>query len=103
MGILYHTYTCFYVIHIMMCLPVGEGPWGLVVCPSRELASQTTDVVEFFANALNQGGYPKLRSLCMIGGISVMEQVRAGAGTVEVAFENSTRCCCSCGDFGDFA
>lgn len=53
----------------------GEGPWGLVVCPSRELASQTTDVVNFFATALHEGGYPQLRCLCMIGGISAQEQV----------------------------
>ncbi|OEH74492.1 hypothetical protein cyc_03140 [Cyclospora cayetanensis] len=53
---------------------IGEGPWGLVVCPSRELASQTTDVVNFFATALHNGGYPQLRSLCMIGGVSVQEQ-----------------------------
>lgn len=53
----------------------GEGPWGLVVCPSRELASQTTDVVNFFATALHEGGYPQLRCLCMIGGVSTQEQV----------------------------
>ncbi|CDJ40979.1 DEAD/DEAH box helicase, putative [Eimeria tenella] len=52
----------------------GEGPWGLVVCPSRELASQTTDVVNFFATALHEGGYPQLRCLCMIGGVSTQEQ-----------------------------
>ncbi|KAL8425349.1 hypothetical protein Efla_001731 [Eimeria flavescens] len=52
----------------------GEGPWGLVVCPSRELASQTTDVVNLFASALHQGGYPQLRCLCMIGGVSAQEQ-----------------------------
>ena len=56
-------------------LGAGEGPWGLVVCPSRELASQTTDVVNFFATALHEGGYPQLRCLCMIGGISAQEQV----------------------------
>lgn len=55
----------------------GEGPWGLVVCPSRELASQTTDVVNFFATALHEGGYPQLRCLCMIGGVSTQEQVHA--------------------------
>ncbi|KFG62959.1 DEAD (Asp-Glu-Ala-Asp) box polypeptide 41 family protein [Toxoplasma gondii RUB] len=54
----------------------GEGPFGLVVCPSRELASQTNDVCSFFCKKLEDGGYPALRCVCIIGGCSAVEQVR---------------------------
>jgi len=30
----------------------GEGPYGLIVCPSRELANQTFEVIKFFSDAL---------------------------------------------------
>lgn len=53
----------------------GEGPYGLVICPSRELAVQTFGTVEYFAKALKTDGFPQLRSVCMIGGTSVQEQV----------------------------
>lgn len=59
----------------------GEGPYGLVVCPSRELAVQTFGTVEYFCKALEEDGFPKLRAVCMIGGTSVAVQsqrVRAG-------------------------
>ncbi|KAF8821695.1 DEAD (Asp-Glu-Ala-Asp) box polypeptide 41 family protein [Cardiosporidium cionae] len=52
----------------------SEGPWGLVVCPSRELATQTTEVVNYYANALAEGGYPTIKCLRMIGGTSVLDQ-----------------------------
>lgn len=34
----------------------GEGPVGLIVCPSRELARQTYDIVLEYAQALREGG-----------------------------------------------
>ncbi|CAI5939984.1 unnamed protein product [Closterium sp. NIES-65] len=37
---------------VRMPLVAGEGPTGLIVCPSRELARQTYDVVNEFADAL---------------------------------------------------
>ncbi|KEP60753.1 UNVERIFIED_CONTAM: DEAD (Asp-Glu-Ala-Asp) box polypeptide 41 family protein [Hammondia hammondi] len=54
----------------------GEGPFGLVVCPSRELASQTNDVCSFFCKKLKDGGYPALRCVCIIGGCSAVEQAK---------------------------
>ncbi|RQX73511.1 DEAD (Asp-Glu-Ala-Asp) box polypeptide 41 family protein [Toxoplasma gondii CAST] len=54
----------------------GEGPFGLVVCPSRELASQTNDVCSFFCKKLEDGGYPALRCVCIIGGCSAVEQAK---------------------------
>ena len=62
-----------------MALPLvkGEGPIGLIVCPSRELARQTFEVVEHFTAALAKAGYPQLHTLFAIGGISMAEQSAA--------------------------
>lgn len=59
-----------------MRLPLvgGEGPVGLIVCPSRELARQTFDVVEEICKVLHQANYPQLRTLLCIGGIQMEEQ-----------------------------
>jgi ATP-dependent RNA helicase DDX41 len=53
----------------------AEGPYGLIICPSRELASQTCTTIEYFTKALSDNGFPKLYTVCMIGGTSVTEQV----------------------------
>ncbi|EFJ07220.1 hypothetical protein SELMODRAFT_236355 [Selaginella moellendorffii] len=53
----------------------GEGPFGLVVCPSRELARQTFDVVQEFTNVLREKNYPELRSMLCIGGIDMRSQL----------------------------
>jgi len=60
-----------------MKLPLigGEGPYGIILCPSRELARQTHEVVEFFCNALGSGGYPQLRSQLIMGGEDRRAQV----------------------------
>ncbi|PWN51317.1 putative DEAD-box ATP-dependent RNA helicase 35 [Violaceomyces palustris] len=52
----------------------GEGPVGMIVCPSRELARQTYESVKAIAEALVQGGYPQIGVLLCIGGISMAEQ-----------------------------
>ena len=53
----------------------GEGPVGLIVCPSRELARQTYEGCQLLCNALKESGkYPELRSLLCIGGINMAEQ-----------------------------
>ncbi|KAJ2795226.1 DEAD-box ATP-dependent RNA helicase 35, partial [Coemansia guatemalensis] len=57
-----------------MPLVQGEGPVGLVVCPSRELARQTHEGLVALAGALEAGGFPELRSVLAIGGISMQEQ-----------------------------
>lgn len=58
-------------------LPIikGEGPIGMIVCPSRELARQTHEGVLAMAEALVNDGYPKLRSLLCIGGINMRDQM----------------------------
>uniref|UniRef100_A0A7S1SY05 RNA helicase n=1 Tax=Tetraselmis chuii TaxID=63592 RepID=A0A7S1SY05_9CHLO len=57
-----------------MPLASNEGPVGLIICPSRELASQTCQVIEGYCQALKEGGYPELRPLLSIGGIDVRTQ-----------------------------
>jgi ATP-dependent RNA helicase DDX41 len=53
----------------------GEGPVGLIICPSRELARQTYEGCVAMCNALKESGdYPELRSLLCIGGINMGEQ-----------------------------
>ncbi|KAH9483808.1 DEAD-box ATP-dependent RNA helicase 35 [Psilocybe cubensis] len=53
----------------------GEGPVGIILCPSRELANQTYDNVVTWCSALAKDGkYPQLNSLLCIGGISMNEQ-----------------------------
>ncbi|KAK1927172.1 P-loop containing nucleoside triphosphate hydrolase protein [Papiliotrema laurentii] len=53
----------------------GEGPVGLIVCPSRELARQTYEGCVAMCNALKESGaYPELRSLLCIGGINMADQ-----------------------------
>jgi len=55
----------------------GEGPLGLCINPSRELARQTHDVVLEHTEALSAGGYPPLRCLLAMGGIDMREQAEA--------------------------
>ena len=68
-----------------MALPLtrGEGPVGLIVCPSRELARQTYEVITHFTTHLHQSGhYPQLNTLFCIGGIQLGEQLQAMKGGV---------------------
>lgn len=53
---------------LRMPLTGGEGPIGVVLCPSRELARQTYEVVEHYVSALQAGRYPALRIALCIGG-----------------------------------
>jgi ATP-dependent RNA helicase DDX41 len=53
----------------------GEGPVGLIICPSRELARQTYEQCVAMGQALKESGqYPEIRSLLCIGGISMADQ-----------------------------
>ncbi|XP_068658621.1 DEAD-box ATP-dependent RNA helicase 35 [Aristolochia californica] len=60
---------------ILMPIVPGEGPFGLVICPSRELARQTFEVVEQFLIPLKECGYPELRPLLCIGGVDMRSQL----------------------------
>lgn len=53
----------------------GEGPVGVILCPSRELANQTYENVTTWCQALSRDGkYPQLNVLLCMGGISMSEQ-----------------------------
>ncbi|KAI3684319.1 hypothetical protein L6452_33541 [Arctium lappa] len=60
---------------IMMPIAQGEGPFGLIVCPSRELARQTFEVVEEFLIPLREFGFPEIRPLLCIGGVDMRSQL----------------------------
>ncbi|KAL5764863.1 hypothetical protein ACOSQ2_017457 [Xanthoceras sorbifolium] len=53
-----------------MRMPIipGEGPFCLIICPSKELARQTYEVVE-------QAGYPELRPLLCVAGVDMRSQL----------------------------
>ncbi|PKU37248.1 hypothetical protein llap_12449 [Limosa lapponica baueri] len=52
-----------------------EGPYGLIICPSRELARQTHGIIEYYCRLLQEDGLPPLRCALCIGGMSVKEQM----------------------------
>jgi len=59
----------------------GEGPFGLILCPSRELARQTFELADHFCQHLSASGTANMRALCTIGGVQLSEQlevIRAG-------------------------
>lgn len=55
----------------------NEGPYGLIVCPSRELAKQTQELVDYFADHLERAGFPRIRCCLCIGGTSIQSQLTA--------------------------
>jgi ATP-dependent RNA helicase DDX41 len=56
----------------------GEGPVGIILCPSRELANQTYENMVIWCSELAKSGkYPQLNCLLCIGGISMSEQGHA--------------------------
>lgn len=46
---------------------------GLIICPSRELAKQTFDIVQHFTNSLRRAHCPEIRCCLAIGGVSMSE------------------------------
>ncbi|XP_028909267.1 probable ATP-dependent RNA helicase DDX41 [Ornithorhynchus anatinus] len=52
-----------------------EGPYGLIICPSRELARQTHGILEYYCRLLQEENSPPLRCALCIGGMSVKEQM----------------------------
>merc|ERR1719231_1923050 len=77
--------TLVFGLPMIMCalvqeqkLKVGstEGPFGLIIAPSRELAHQTYEVLEFYTDRLHEhhSNFPKLKSVLTIGGLSTGNQ-----------------------------
>ena len=53
----------------------GEGPYGMIISPSRELARQTEQFIATMCDSLNSTGkYPEIRTCLCIGGTSLKEQ-----------------------------
>ncbi|KAB7494206.1 ATP-dependent RNA helicase abstrakt [Armadillidium nasatum] len=46
----------------------NEGPYGLIIVPSRELAKQIRENIEYFCKYLETDDYPELRICLAIGG-----------------------------------
>ncbi|PVU95202.1 hypothetical protein BB561_001979 [Smittium simulii] len=61
---------------IKLPLEKSEFPIGMILAPSRELAQQTYNGIIEMSQALVDGGYPEIRALLCIGGISMQEQQR---------------------------
>ena len=62
-----------------LCLPLRprEGPVGIILAPSRELARQTHELVHELCDKISRtAGYPSLRTQLMIGGESVKDQLQ---------------------------
>lgn len=59
-----------------MKLPVKpkEGPFCLILCPSRELAVQTYENIMDMAYALRDDGYPLINTVLLIGGQKLRDQ-----------------------------
>jgi ATP-dependent RNA helicase DDX41 len=63
----------------------GEGPFGVILCPSRELARQTLDVIVECTDALAKGGYPRINTILCIGGVNMREQLSNCSNGVHIA------------------
>jgi ATP-dependent RNA helicase DDX41 len=46
---------------------------GLIICPSRELAKQTFDIIQHFTEFLKKFGMAEIRSCMSIGGVPISE------------------------------
>jgi ATP-dependent RNA helicase DDX41 len=56
----------------------GEGPIGIILAPSRELARQHADTLQHFATFLARSGrYPELRIMVSIGGEDIKTQLES--------------------------
>ncbi|ORZ12062.1 P-loop containing nucleoside triphosphate hydrolase protein [Lobosporangium transversale] len=67
-----------------MPLAKGEGPIGMVVCPSRELARQTYEGFMALADMLHKGGYAQIKILLCMGGINMQDQASLFHGGIHV-------------------
>lgn len=69
----------------------GEGPYGLIICPSRELARQTHEIIHYYNQCLVDDGFPSLRCGLCIGGVSVKEQLEVIKAGVHILVATTGR------------
>ncbi|THD20812.1 ATP-dependent RNA helicase abstrakt [Fasciola hepatica] len=55
----------------------SEGPYGLILGPSRELARQTHEVITSLIDSMSKAGFPQVRCSLCIGGTAVKDQADA--------------------------
>ncbi|PQQ06573.1 DEAD-box ATP-dependent RNA helicase 35-like [Prunus yedoensis var. nudiflora] len=60
---------------IQMPIVPHQGPFGLIICLSRELAKQIYEVVEEYMVPMRHAGYPKIRLLLCIDGVDMCLQL----------------------------
>lgn len=62
---------------IALPLQSGEGPIGMIISPSRELATQTYQVAQHFCGFLAKSSqnFPEIRPCLCIGGVPLREQM----------------------------
>ncbi|CAF1196131.1 unnamed protein product [Rotaria sordida] len=53
----------------------NEGPYGLIICPSRELARQTQMVISNICEHVQKAGLPLLRTIACVGGTAMKDQL----------------------------
>lgn len=53
----------------------GEGPFVMIIVPSRELAIQIYENVSFFIKYLLKSDYPQIKSALCIGGVDIKYQI----------------------------
>lgn len=61
--------------HLRLPLEPFEGPIGIIIAPSRELARQTYNNCVHFADHLAKGGHPQLNTMLCIGGEDIRTQM----------------------------
>ena len=68
---------------LMMCIyeekraKVGryEGPFAVILVPSRELAIQIFEVLNYYISFILKFGYPLINSVICIGGVDIRNQI----------------------------
>lgn len=68
-----------------------EGPYGLVICPSRELARQSHEIASYYADSLCSEGFPRLKIALAIGGTSIKDQIASLKRGVHIMFATPGR------------
>src|SRR5690606_29823360 len=55
----------------------NEGPYGLIIVPSRELARQIYEIFDYYSESISHYDrkLPRLRACLCIGGVSMREQL----------------------------
>lgn len=58
----------------------GEGPYGVIISPSRELARQTYEQVKELTDAVNGWGSARIKPVLCTGGVDVRDMMSGGGG-----------------------